>query len=489
MSGARSHGRTVGQQRTAADSGASARLRRIGCGLCQPGRVPDDRVDADESQSALLSESGRLSESAPITARHSVVPDAAGRSLWLAAVWTGVGAAVVCATVSLVAVAVCWLPVSGPGTRATTTIRAGLLTFLAALHGGVTIDGSHTAWLPLGMMLAVAVTAWRAGSGLADASGALGERKPRRLVLAGATQAVSFTLCCLLAVPFATLGTSRASLWGVAAGALVLFAISGGTAFVRSSALRDWCSAHTPAEAAPVARAAGVAVSGYLGVGAFLVIGSIAVHHDRVESISRQVGGGWGGVPILLLGVLAAPNAVIAGASYLAGPGFAVGAGTSVTVTSTAHGTLPAFPLLGALPSGHGATGPILGLAIATPLFAGLAVTRLAARRGTWFARLRVAGCAALLAGFVMLLLGWQGGGAIGDARLRTVGASPWQLGGAVAAEVAAVSLPMLGLVALWRWLRRPKHGESEVRPFLPRRLLVFAGRAADDDEDGKLAG
>src|SRR3954451_9843985 len=100
--------------------------------------------------------------------RRSVVPEAAARSLWKAAVWTGVGAAVVCAVVALVVVAVCWLPVSGDagtgGNHANSTIRAGLLTFLAALHGGVTVDGNFAAWLPLGMLIAVGVTAWRAGS-------------------------------------------------------------------------------------------------------------------------------------------------------------------------------------------------------------------------------------------------------------------------------------------------------------------------------------
>ena len=95
--------------------------------------------------------------------------------------------------------------------------------------------------------------------------------------------------------------------------------------------------------------------------GALLVAGSLVMHHGEVETISRQVGGGWGGVPILVLGVLAAPNAIIYSIAYLAGPGFALGTGTSVSLTSTAHGTLPAFPLLGAVPSGHGANPAGLG--------------------------------------------------------------------------------------------------------------------------------
>ena len=81
--------------------------------------------------------------------------------------WTGVGAAAVCATLAIVAVAVCWLPVSGTSGHSRSAIHAGLLTFLAALHGGITVDGTPAAFLPLGMMIIVGMTAWRAGSGLA----------------------------------------------------------------------------------------------------------------------------------------------------------------------------------------------------------------------------------------------------------------------------------------------------------------------------------
>ena len=41
------------------------------------------------------------SASGDTSPRRGVVPEAAGRSLWKAAVWTGVGAAVVCAVLAL----------------------------------------------------------------------------------------------------------------------------------------------------------------------------------------------------------------------------------------------------------------------------------------------------------------------------------------------------------------------------------------------------
>ena len=66
--------------------------------------------------------------------RHVVIPGLAGRSSWLGAIWTGAGSAVLCALAGIIAVAICWLPVSGTDGRITSTLRAGLLTFLGALQ-------------------------------------------------------------------------------------------------------------------------------------------------------------------------------------------------------------------------------------------------------------------------------------------------------------------------------------------------------------------
>ena len=397
--------------------------------------------------------------------RRSVVPEAAGRSLWLAAAWTGVGAAVVCATLAIVVVAICWLPAaggSGASGHSVSAIKAGVLSFLTALHGGATVDGTTSWFVPLGMTIVVGLAAWRAGSGLADAAESLDERDPLRLALAGAVQSVSFMLVCLVAVPFAALGTSDVPFLGVGIAALLLFSATGGIAFVRSSALTAWVSARVPGYLAAVPRAAAAVAAVYLGVGAVLVGASLLVHHNQVEALSRQIGGGWAGVPVLLLGILAAPNAAIAGASYLAGPGFAVGSGSAVSAVQTTHGVLPAFPLLAAVPQGHGATTLVWGVLATTALLAGAALARSAGRVAGWLPRLRAVVLGAGAAGLLMAVLAWQGGGSIGDGRLRAVGASPWQVGLAVSAQVLAVAGVILGGVAVWRWLA-PKSGSVVV--------------------------
>lgn len=422
-------------------------------------------------------------------ARRSVVPEAAGRSLWLAAAWTGVGAVVVCATVAIVAVAVCWLPVSGTSGHSRSAIHAGLLTFLAALHGGITVDGTAAAFLPLGMMIIVGLTAWRAGSGLADAANALGEDDPTRLWLAGLAQALSFMLACLVIVPFAALGTSSASPRGVGLAAVVLFAVTGGVAFVRSSALADVIAELVPSSVGPVLRAAAAGLAVYLGCGAVLVAGSLVVHASRVEVLSRELGGGWSGAPVLVLGVLAAPNAMIAGAAYLAGPGFAVGAGTTASAVSTAHGVLPAFPILAAIPTGHGANAPVWWLMAITPIAAGLVVARLCCRADAWPARLGRAAAAAVAAGTGMGLLAWQGGGGIGDGGLHTVGASPLRAGAFVMLEVGAVALLALGTLAVIGVVFRGRDARTAVADRPAPRLVKTAAAPDEPDQATELAG
>jgi hypothetical protein len=423
--------------------------------------------------------------------RRSVVPEAAGRSLWFAAAWTGVGAAVVGAIVAIVGVALVWLPASNGSGSAGSAIRAGVLTFLAALHGGVTVDGLPADFVPLGMTLAVAAIAWRAGSGLADAAEQLAERGSAALLRAGALQAASFAAACGVAAHFATLGTSEVSALAASVAGLVLFAVSGGVAFVRSSALRELVGGWLPGWTSIALRAAAAALAVYLAAGALLVAASLVLHHDRVETLSREVGGGWSGVPILLLGALAAPNAAIAGAAYLAGPGFALGSGSAVSLGSTVHGTLPAFPIRGAVPSGP-ATVPVWLLAGATPFVAGACAARVAGAgiAGEWRAALRNTAAAALLVALAGLALAWQGGGSIGSGRLSAFGASPWQFGLSSAGAVAVVATAAVGAVALVGWWRARQAADPADRPTL---AAVPAGPAdaesGDDAEADTLAG
>jgi Family of unknown function (DUF6350) len=339
--------------------------------------------------------------------------------------------------------------------------------------------------------LLVAAVAWRAGTGLARAVDDGEDLTPRSLAGAAALQAGTFAVVCGVAAAFATLGTSSVSVVAALVAALVLFGCTGGVAFVRATALGTEIGSRTPHWVRPSLRAAAAGVAVYLAAGAALVIGSLIVHHERVEALSRQVGGGWSGAPVLLLGALAAPNAVVAAASYLAGPGFALGAGSGVGLSSTVHGTVPAFPLLGAVPSGP-ATTPVWLLAGATPIAAGLCMARVArADADSWPLRLRNAAAAAAVAIVVGVILAWQAGGAIGNGRLSAFGASSWQFGLALGAGLAVVSEAALGALAALAWWRsRDDEAPGLVRATLTAVTSVVTRDDPDDaDEDGKLAG
>ena len=394
-------------------------------------------------------------------ARRSVVPPAAARSLWIAAVWTGVGTALVAAVIGIVAVAVCWLPAAGQAGSAGSAVRAGLITFLSATRGGVSVDGLDSAFLPLGLTLALAVLAWRAGSGLADAADALDERAPSRLAGAALLQAFAFAAACAVLAAASPLGSSSVPPIGAFLGGLVLFAVTGGTAFVRETPLRETVAAAVPGWLAPVGRVVVAVLAVYLAAGALLVAGSLVVHHVEVERLSHEVGGGWSGVPVLLLGLLAAPNAAIAGAAYLAGPGFAVGDGTHVALASTPRGTLPSFPVLAAIP--HGTAGWMAWLlAVLTPLVAGAYAAAVARRTADPWATLGRGVLGVACAG---LLLAWQGGGAIGSGRLHAVGASPWQLGLALGAGAGVAGALVLALQAVGDALRDRQAADPDYIP------------------------
>ncbi len=187
-------------------------------------------------------------------------------------------------------------------------------------------------------------------------------------------------------MPISRLGTSHVSIVATPIAAFLVFVVFAGGAVVRAfpPAVAPWLLG--------ALRGALAAASLYLAAGALLVAGSLVLHAHRVTEISREVGGGLSGLPVLVIGVLFAPNAAVAGSAYLAGPGFAVGTGTTVNAFSTSHGVLPALPILGAIPDGHGANPVVLALMCLVPLIAATCIARAVRRAVATGFLLRVGG-------------------------------------------------------------------------------------------------
>jgi hypothetical protein len=101
----------------------------------------------------------------------------------------------------------------------------------------------------------------------------------------------------------------------------------------------------------PLLRAAAAGLLTAVSLGLLVVAVALAADTGGYAALSRSLGGsGAGAVGLLVLSVLLLPNAAAAAIGLAAGPGFAVGSGTLVSVHGVTLGAVPALPLLAALP-------------------------------------------------------------------------------------------------------------------------------------------
>ncbi|MBV9594054.1 MAG: hypothetical protein JO147_09740 [Actinobacteria bacterium] len=397
------------------------------------------------------------------------------RGWWSVSVRSGLAALLLGAAACVVVSVVCWLPDAGVSGRPASAIRAGLLAFLAGQGAGITLDGVYVLFVPLAISIAVALVAWRAGRTLAVAARDGGETEPRRLLGGLAAQVAAYAAGCGVLAHFARLGTTSVSSVTVIPAAIIMFGLFSGAAVLRFSPLRE--QLRLPALGDPVARAVLAVVVLLFAAGALLTTASVIVHAARVMDLSRQVGGGLSGLPVLVLGVLCAPNAAVAGSAYLTGPGFAVGSETTISPLGSSHGVLPAFPILGAVPDGSTANTLTTALGILTLLAAGAVAALVLVSAGVkaFVPVLKAVGSIAVSSGVVMAILAWRSGGSVGDDRLSAVGASPWRMAVYVALEVGASMLVSLGLYATGRWLIS-HHSQADATDERPARTLEKVG-------------
>jgi hypothetical protein len=146
---------------------------------------------------------------------------------------------------------------------------------------------------------------------------------------------------------------------------------------------------------------------------------------------------------VLVLSLLYVPTVAIWAAAYLVGPGFAIGAGTSVTAAGVQLGPLPGVPLLAGLPEGpvSGVATVLFLLPIAAGVLAGVALAR-STPSGQPLPRLL--GTVALVgpvAGLLVGLAAFAAGGPLGGGRLAVVGPSVWQVALACAGGITVAAV------------------------------------------------
>ena len=193
-------------------------------------------------------------------------------------------------------------------------------------------------------------------------------------------------------------------------------------------------------------QASGTAGFVLLGAATLLAIGSVLSHSSQFGDSLRSYRGASGQFSMILLSLFLLPNAIIFALSYIVGPGFAIGSGTSVAYGGAHVGATPALPLLAAVPTGK-APFQIVALCLAVLVVASvLGGWRIAkAPDLTLQDQLRIVLVSAVVLGVGAAALTGIAGGSAGPGRLREVGPSPWQVGLTLAGEMAVVA----GLVVL----------------------------------------
>ena len=150
----------------------------------------------------------------------------------------------------------------------------------------------------------------------------------------------------------------------------------------------------------------------------------------------------FGGFLLMLLNILYIPNAIIATLGYFSGTGFAIGSGSIISPWSFHLHSIPAFPLLGALPKGtsHFAILGSVGVVLAGALLASWTIalnTRVLIQ--------------SLFASIVMFaIISYAGSGALITDAMSAMGVSPWKFtlslsGELVIGALLAIYLPRLG--------------------------------------------
>lgn len=185
-----------------------------------------------------------------------------------------------------------------------------------------------------------------------------------------------------------------------------------------------------------------------LVIGSLAVVAVAAVNGTRIGSLYADLAPGWVGGTVLTLGqLLYLPTAAAWALSVMAGPGFSLGSGPSVSVRASEGGALPLVPIFGALPD----PGPLpdwFALVMLVPVAVGVMVGWLAVRRtarlSSWRHRGATIAAACGLTGALLTLVFALTSGGLGSARLGVLGPSPLLAGAAVTGE-----LLLGGLVAL----------------------------------------
>ncbi|NBE92786.1 hypothetical protein FE391_15905 [Nonomuraea sp. KC401] len=359
--------------------------------------------------------------------------------------------------------------------------RTAAQLWLAAHHAGFAIPGGRVGLLPLGLMLLPAVLLYRAARWMArDAD--LRLRLPARLpknspkaqasarrraqlvlvVQAGVSLAAPYALLAGLIALVARNEITQPFLGETLLSHFVLAFLAGSLATARMIGPWRVMLRLLPERVRALTVGTAVATAVLLVAGLALLLVAIVLNFGQIKELSSVLSPGFvGGVLLVLLQLLYALNAVVWALSYVAGPGFAIGADTLVAPTGVQLGTVPSLPLLGALPD-SGTVPAWMMVVVALPFAAGAVAGVMVARISpspSYEAAPLWGFLSGVSTGVVAGVLAALSGGPIGGGRLATVGPSPWEVALSVALEVgvaAGISAGVTNLLLINKRARTP---------------------------------
>jgi hypothetical protein len=356
-----------------------------------------------------------------------------------------------------------WVTATRHGNAVRPALATALQAWLLANHTGLAIAGGSMGIVPLGLTVGLGALLIRGGRQAARLSSG---RDLFDCIAAAFAVALPYGVIAALLTKPAAWGQVRPQPLQALAGGFTLALVCAFVGALRETGQWAVVIARVPETVRRVVRAGLAATAVIVGFGAAVVGAGLAMHAGRAATVMSNLDGGVS-ASLLMAAVSVAylPNVAIWGSALSVGPGFAVGAKTSVTLGGVHLGALPAVPLLAALPA-NGAPPTFARLAIVAPIAAGVLAGWLLARtrrltpdvQGPWWERQRLmdAGwglAAGAVAGFVMGVLAWLSAGPLGPGRMAQVGPSGWRVGIAVAIEVGVLSAATTLLLG-WRQLR-----------------------------------
>lgn len=355
-----------------------------------------------------------------------------------------------------------WVATPHTGSGAAATLRLGLTFWAAAHHAAVHVGGPGVASGTIGVV-PLGLTLW---------PGWLLYRGARRVYDEPAMEPIAF-VPALAACYGVLVALAAVAARGPVTAPVPAEGFVGGAALAVVAALLAAVRARGVPTRVPrgVVRAAGGALRAsalLLGAGLVLAVVTVAVGHRPVLAAHGALHpGATGTAGLLLLDLLAVPHAGVWGGALLAGPGFGLGTHTSISLVGSTLGPVPALPVLAALPATGGFPGYVLLLLLVPVLGGAVAARHVLPRGGDWQGDARAAAETAAAAGVLWAVLAFLTDGSAGPGRLAVAGPSPWQVGLAVAGEVAVGVL----LVAAVREGRRRGYGLRRGRPDRRARL------------------